>query len=106
MSNEATVKKKTGFALLTKEQRAENGRQAYAKAKAMGRTGHRWTSEESKALGNKGATACREQGKRHLFTAEDTAKSGGRFTSETGRLASEKKHDLAAMRNPEVEWTS
>lgn len=99
-----TEKKKTGFALLSPEQRKAMGRRAYEVAKAKGRVGHRWTADEARALGMTGATTCREQGKRHAFTAADTAKSTGRFDSDRARLASERKHDLAARRDPNVEW--
>ncbi len=99
-----TEKKKTGFALLTPEQRSEIAKRGAASRKASGRVGHRWTADEARAHGPQGARACREQGKRHAFTKEDMAKSSARFTSETARAASERRHDIAAQNNPNVEW--
>jgi hypothetical protein len=95
---------KRGFARLTPKQRSAIAKKGVAARLASGRVGHRWTSEEAKARGSEGARACREQGKRHTFTAEEAARSSGRFTKETARTASEKRHDLAAKRDPSITW--
>jgi hypothetical protein len=92
--------KKTGFALLTPEQRREIALRGAASRKASGRTGHRWTPEEAKAqasaAGKVGATARRERGV--------PMPEGRPWTPEEAARANERRHDLAAQADPEVEW--
>lgn len=64
----------------------------------------KWTAEEARANAARGAAACTARGNRHVFTKVDRAKSTAGFTSETGRKASERKHDIHAMKDPEVTW--
>lgn len=91
-------KKKTGFALMSEEKRKELGRKGGRTSQDLG-TARRWTAEESRvhasAGGVKSGRVRKEKGGHRL---------GSRFTSETGRLAVERRYDLEAKRDPSVTW--
>ncbi|MDE3097478.1 MAG: hypothetical protein KGK07_15945 [Chloroflexota bacterium] len=56
----AAKKKKTGFALLTPQRRAELGRRG-GKAAASSGSAHRWNEDEARAAGKKSAQLRQEQ---------------------------------------------
>jgi general stress protein YciG len=68
------MKKRKGFAAMTREQRRRIASLGGKAAQQRG-TGHRWTPEEAREAGRKGGQASQAAG------------VGNRFNSETGRAA-------------------